>query len=148
MGAVQEDGVRPPGQLLQGADGRPAQRGRQARRVDLAGPGRADGEGLDPGQQLAGDRGPARRGSAAWSRSARRAGRGSPARTITAQTVTGPAHAPRPTSSTPATQRAPAAARLTLDLVAGRLGRRRGGHRGGRARRGLAPECQLLHDAP
>ncbi len=32
-------------------------------------------------------------------------GPGKPARTITAQTVTGPAHAPRPTSSTPATRR-------------------------------------------
>ena len=37
-------------------------------------------------------------------------GAGKPARTITAQTVTGPAQAPRPTSSTPATRAAPAAA--------------------------------------
>lgn len=37
-------------------------------------------------------------------------GAGKPARTITAQTVTGPAQAPRPTSSTPATQLAPATA--------------------------------------
>ena len=46
---------------------------------------------------------------------------GKPAR-ITAQTVTGPAQAPRPTSSTPATQGMPAAARprsISYPVVSG-----------------------------
>ena len=73
-------------------------------------------------------------------------GSGKPAGTMTAQTVTGPAHAPRPTSSTPATQRAPAAARsrsipypvtsAPYPVTSG-LGHPR-----------LIPERKLLHVAP
>jgi hypothetical protein len=139
VAAVEEHHVGARGQALKGADRRAPQRGGQAGRVDLGGPGLADGEGLDPAPQLALDRGAARR--------AEPLGIGQPGwriRETSPDDHRADRHRSGPGAATHLVHARDVAradgGQLALDLIP-----RPGRARGGPDRRGLVPERELFH---